>query len=43
MIRKEVAELMVKMAADLISKNLNDNDNERIVKEYTEKVVELNW
>ncbi|MEW6615068.1 MAG: ATP synthase F0 subunit B [Thermodesulfobacteriota bacterium] len=45
MIRKEFAELMVKMAADLISKKQNDNDNERIVKEYIEnieKVVELN-
>jgi len=41
MIRKEFAELMVKTAADLISKKQNDNDNERIVKEYIEKVVGL--
>lgn len=42
MIRKEFAELMVKTAADLIRKKQNDNDNKRIVKEYIEKVVELN-
>lgn len=42
MIRKEFAESMVKTAADLISKKQNDNDNERIVKEYIEKVVKLN-
>ncbi|MFH2012195.1 MAG: F0F1 ATP synthase subunit B [Pseudomonadota bacterium] len=42
MIRKELADLIVKNASDLISKEQNDNDNERIVKEYIEKVVELN-
>jgi F-type H+-transporting ATPase subunit b len=42
MIRKEFAEAMVKTAADLISKKQTDDDNERIVKEYIEKVVELN-
>lgn len=42
MIRKEFAEVMIKTAADLISKKQNDNDNERIIKEYIEKVVELN-
>ena len=42
MIRKEFAELIFKMAADLISKKQNDNDNERIIKEYIEKVAKLN-
>ena len=41
-IRKEIAEAMVKTAADLISKKQNNNDNERIIKEYIEKVVGLN-
>jgi len=42
MIRKEFADVMVKTATDLISKEQTNNDNERIVKEYIEKVVELN-
>lgn len=42
MIRKEVAESIFKMAADLISKKQNDDDNKKIIKEYIEKVVKLN-
>ena len=41
-IRKELAEAMVKTAAELISKKQNNKDNERIIKEYIEKVVGLN-
>lgn len=41
-IRKELTEIMVQTAIDLISKKQNDNDNDRIVKEFVEKVVRLN-
>jgi F-type H+-transporting ATPase subunit b len=42
MIRKEFAESVVKAAEDLVKKRLTGKDQERIVKEYIEKVVQLN-
>jgi len=41
-IRKEYTEVIIEMAEDLIRKKLTESDHERLVKEYIEKVVELN-
>ncbi|MFH1624840.1 MAG: ATP synthase F0 subunit B [Pseudomonadota bacterium] len=42
MIRKEYAELVTTLAEDLLREKLNDDDQERLIKEYMEKVVETN-
>ena len=42
MIRKESADVMVKLAEDLLREKLNDDDQERLIKEYMEKVVQSN-
>lgn len=41
-LQHEVAELAVKMAEDIIRKNLNEQDHHRLISEYLEKVVTKN-
>jgi F-type H+-transporting ATPase subunit b len=39
-LKQEMAEMAIKMAEELIKKNIKPNDEERLVKQYTEKMVE---
>ncbi|OCC15788.1 ATP synthase F0 sector subunit b [Dissulfuribacter thermophilus] len=41
-LQREVAEIAVKMAEDIIRKNLNEQDHHRLISEYLEKVVTKN-
>ncbi len=41
-LQKEVSEMAVKMAEDLIRKNLTDQDHHRLISEYLERVVQKN-
>ncbi len=41
-LQKEVTEMAVKMAEDLVRKNLTDQDHHRLISEYLEKVVQKN-
>jgi F-type H+-transporting ATPase subunit b len=41
-LQTEVADMAVKMAEDLIRKNLNDEDHHRLISEYLERVVQKN-
>ncbi|UKL13825.1 F0F1 ATP synthase subunit B [Dissulfurimicrobium hydrothermale] len=41
-LKKEVAELAVKMAEDLIRKNITEQDHHRLITEYLERVVTKN-
>jgi F-type H+-transporting ATPase subunit b len=41
-LQTEVADMAVKMAEDLIRKNLNEEDHHRLISEYLERVVQKN-
>ncbi len=41
-LQTEVADMAVKMAEDLIRKNLNEKDHHRLISEYLERVVQKN-
>ncbi len=41
-LQTEVADMAVKMAEDLIRKNLNEQDHHRLISEYLERVVQKN-
>jgi len=41
-LQSEVADMAVKMAEDLIRKNLNEEDHHRLISEYLERVVQKN-
>ncbi|RKX62337.1 MAG: ATP synthase F0 subunit B [Thermodesulfobacteriota bacterium] len=41
-LQTEVADMAVKMAEDLIRKNLNEEDHHRLISEYLERVVQRN-